>query len=59
VKSKSSGGTVYLKRTVDDLWRAFAIQTQALDVSAEAFDRGMKGEAARLATAAFILDDQP
>jgi hypothetical protein len=43
------------QRTTADFWRAFEIQKSALDVSSLAFDGGMVGEAARLATAAFLL----
>lgn len=43
------------QRTAADFWRAFEVQQSALDVSALAFDGGLIGEAARLATATFLL----
>ena len=46
---------MHLKRTVEDLLRAFDVQKVALEVSIYAFDHGMKGETARLANSVFLL----
>jgi hypothetical protein len=46
---------VLFQRTSVDFWNAFEIQKTALEVSSLAFDGGMMGEAARLATSAFLL----
>jgi hypothetical protein len=47
--------TVLFQRTAVDFWNAFEIQKSALEISSLAFDGGMIGEAARLATSAFLL----
>jgi hypothetical protein len=49
-----SGPYLY-QRTTDDFWKAFEIHKSALDVSSLAFDGGLIGEAARLATSAFLF----
>jgi hypothetical protein len=46
---------VLFQRTTVDFWNAFEVQKSALEVSSLAFDGGMTGEAARLATCAFLL----
>jgi len=43
------------RRTMNDFWRAFEVQKDALDISSLAFDTGLIGESARLATSAFLL----
>jgi hypothetical protein len=50
-----SGTAVLFQRTEVDFWNAFEVQKSALEISSLAFDGGMIGEAARLATAAFLL----
>lgn len=42
-------------RTTDELWCAFELHRNAIEVSSLAFDGGLKGEAIRLANSIFIL----
>ena len=47
------------QRTAVEFWNAVEIQKAALEISSLAFDGGMIGEAARLATTAYLLVGPP
>ena len=51
----SGSSPVIFQRQSSDFWDAFEVQKIALEVSAIAFDGGLKGEAARMATSVFLL----
>ena len=54
-EARDVGKPVIFRRQSSDFWDAFEVQKTALEVSALAFDGGLKGEAARMATSVFLL----